>query len=869
MENDEDKEWIELTKLFEDWTMQLLDKVLYIYSSRTKSESRVDVLHYIGSAFLKNFFMSMGQHIYDLALEKVFKFVTTNMLPDILGQVRSLVHFACLPHPEKSVHIFIDYCLKKLVAPNGTPLKLSKEECQWLMTIATGSARMIGSALVPLKDKLISIAIAGFSNGNPECTTTTGIFVRDILTSLGYTYVFDTRPFTKGDMESPDFTRTHYKYWGKTYSLKTAKISWHIPTEEETEVAGEIANLFITTSMSQMREILSGKFDNLPSPVNSSPTMTGSPSPTLSSTKNVSLPLLPKISLGKSVPIGGRMQFGASFAYKTPTRFQLVRKSPEVSDVDKMEVVEEEPSKKITKIEKSTSYSASISALSVEALKTGPAKMSLKRIIVNILGQLEWVLVGATGLFMNEYMTKDRYAEELSAALASGDWRRQYILTPPFPDVTVLLRRPKSLTVTVGEVCDFIHDTFLKIVSENSPYTDNQKIAQALASLISEFLDSSVINISIEARSAKVTNKILSDYARDPLNTSKETHIRANISEKVFNVIQNIFSNALDNSPFTRIHDILIKDILTFLFGPFSEASLIAKRSFHNTLIRFPYRVRGYYDEIFSVLMDSDAPDYKILSAAENVKFTTFQNDLFLHPQYLHNFLRGVFHSIGVQPENVQWFLRRVTEAIIGAFGITTVVPLHCIPNSEMEGLLATLSKGETSFKIPDEAIHLIDAKKDEESRNKVQALNKTIELLSEIYTKVAVPQMYLYLVPNLLIYLSITRGFTPSKTMVDIALKCSVSNLPDVNSSGWRLLTHVISSLKNTLKERNEMDLCDQDDKTQFRYLTKEEFDIDYYTLPVPSSESEWEKTILVDKRKHTYIHSLIYNPLFFFFFT
>lgn len=850
MENDNDKEWIELTKLFEDWTMQLLDRILYILSSKIENESILSedsgILTIPG--LLKTLFMGMGEQIYNISFEKVFKFATTNCYPNAKDQVNFLVHFACFPHPEKSVHLFVDYCNKKLVGQNGVPVKMSKDECIWYLNIANGATKMMGKALVPLKEELISIAVAGFSNDDYDCIHECGVFLRDVLIALGHVYPLESKPFNEDDMERTDFAKKHYNYWGKTYNTKTAKMHWHIPTEEELEVAGEIFNLFTTTTMTQIRDIISGKYDDLPSPVaSSSPTGSPSPSPTLSPLKKEPLPSLPAISIGKSAIVGTKIPFGSSVTYKTPKRFQVVRKTPEVNAKNETEA----PQKKVPKIDKSMQHKASMSRLSVHNMKTGPAKMSLKSIIVNALYRLSYTLIGAEVFFTNEFMTKEGYMKELSAAAASGDWRRQWVQTPPFPDVSNLFKCPKSITITREEIFDFAHDTFLKITDEKtSPYVDNPKILTALIKLLVSFASSLKIDSFVLMDVVGKMNKDIAYNGKSPLEAGKETHLRVGIVEKTLKVYHHVLKVARNNSPFTPIQDNLIKDLLFLSFNQFPEVRTFSQNILNDFFKRFSYQSRNYFDMLFDILADEKAPEYKIIGVADVVSDLNIAHKIISHPQYLCKYLQVSLSSMSVQLEKVRILLFNIFRGCTEEFWELSLVPQRCISIDKTKEITSRLIGDEVMPKISEETIKLVNAKKDEESRNKIQILDRTVELLSETYTKVTIPKIYLLIVPRSLMIIASIRGYTPSKTMVDVALKCSTSELPDVNSTGWRLLFHIMFLLKNIIKEKKESELCCiEGEHPQFRYMTKEELDIDYYALPVPSSEKEWNSTIFADK--------------------
>ena len=850
LENDKDKEWIELTKLFEDWTMQLLDKVFYIYSSKTETgtvATMETIVMLTTPAFSKMLFMGMGKRIYDLSLEKVFKFISTNMLPDATDYIGSLISFACFPYPEKSVHIFIDYCHKKLIGTNGAPIRLSKEECLWYLGIAKSAVVNMGAALVPLKEKLISIAIAGFSNEHASCTKASGAFLCAVLSALTYTYPLETRPFAEEDMERADFARTHYKEWGKSYSTKSAKIPWHIPREEEVETAGEIFNLFVTTSITQIQEVLDGRYDDLPSPVTLSPTMgSGSPSPTLSSCKKVCAPHLPSLLLERSPDSTGKNQFGASFAYRPPTKFQAKRK--ETTDGETKETGA--PEKKVLKVEKPTSPKTTISSISVSALKTGRAKMPLKNIIVNLLLRLEFALKGSSGFFLNRFMTKEKYLEGLAEAAASGDWRREWVLTPPFPEVSVLFKRPKCVTITPEEVGRFIHETTIKMLDEKkSPYADNHKVITALTNVIGIFVTGYLNESSLEMYSTQSASEVLSSYAKDPLETRSEAYLRAGVVEKAYKKFQSVLHSAWDNVPFTETHDLMIKDLMSLSLNPFSAIRELAQAYLGKTFNRFSYQARSYFNSLFTVLENPEAKDYQVTGTVYLIAQPDVKHKIISHSQYLCKYLCGTVTSLGTQPERVQNRLFNLFYNFGNEYWEISAVPLSCLPSDTMKGFIAAFDNADTMPLLTEEKIALINSRKEVESKLKMDAIDETVKAMNEAFTKGTVPKVFFTVITRSLTLMSTIRGYSPSKTMVDIALKCSVSSIPDVNSTGWNLLANIMYFLKGIIKEKREKDIKMCGTPSKFKYMSKKELDIDYYSLPVPSSEKEWNEADFADK--------------------
>lgn len=210
----------------------------------------------------------LSDSLFDLVLNMIYDYASVNVRSNAVRAIHQLVECVANANPEKTLAKFFPFCEATIRAEiehgassarttsTSTPLP-SDATLHWSLAILRGSVYNDGKALLKYKDRFLSLwrllrdrtfSKRGFSWSAKLLSST--------LITLTHTYPIENK-FVNADVwNDPEFQRKHYLYWGKLYKPEDVKITWHVPTIEEIDLALQIFRELIEPCLEALNKLL-------------------------------------------------------------------------------------------------------------------------------------------------------------------------------------------------------------------------------------------------------------------------------------------------------------------------------------------------------------------------------------------------------------------------------------------------------------------------------------------------------------------------------------------------------------------------------------------------------------------------------------
>ncbi|KAI8099232.1 uncharacterized protein BX664DRAFT_272366 [Halteromyces radiatus] len=275
------------TSGFEEWLSKFLRRIFTIFENmpqydRKKQGGAMEagltqmILHACETVFGQ-----LSDSMYDIALRSIVDFASNQVLPNAVRAMGSLCESIASVNPKKAARQFIPMCVAsiKIELENGASSTMtnsatsnpiqSDATLHWYQHILFSVISDLGPEWLQYKDDLINIG----NDMITHCRSRRGImwtgkFLRFSLQSLLDTYPTEYRSLTPEEWDNKDIMDNSHLLWGKPGDPKNLQIKWHIPNEDEKNMALDILKRFLQPSMARLREIIS--FNNKDNTTNSS-----------------------------------------------------------------------------------------------------------------------------------------------------------------------------------------------------------------------------------------------------------------------------------------------------------------------------------------------------------------------------------------------------------------------------------------------------------------------------------------------------------------------------------------------------------------------------------------------------------------------
>ena len=269
--DDDDKGAILSTCYFSDWSIDLLERILTLYSYTVSSKknnysfSLESAVHEPTLRLSGLLFMQSSPIIFDRLISYLFHFVTTTQISSATREIGDLCEYACFANPCKTLQLFIPYYYDILVLKtkeNQNSLNyLSDNEMEWILTILLKIIKRAGIELLKYKQKISDILEITLlsSKTSRKLLKLSSKLLRSLLNSLTLTYLLEERSLPPSIWNSDDFQQNSYKYWGYSADPKNLEVQWHYPSNDEILWANELIEKFGIPVINQLNQFVDEK----------------------------------------------------------------------------------------------------------------------------------------------------------------------------------------------------------------------------------------------------------------------------------------------------------------------------------------------------------------------------------------------------------------------------------------------------------------------------------------------------------------------------------------------------------------------------------------------------------------------------------
>uniref|UniRef100_A0AAF5Q504 Proteasome activator Blm10 mid region domain-containing protein n=6 Tax=Wuchereria bancrofti TaxID=6293 RepID=A0AAF5Q504_WUCBA len=272
---EEEQEVCSATANFETIVQNLLDKMIEIIhvftggapavttvqgSLGAKSQSKLSVEETVIKRGIFSVFRALlgncSTSIYKIAIDKLYDFISTNMYDSRLAAdtVSEMIFCAVRTNPQQSLDLFLDLITEKLV-PLITEESYEEEELDstvvWYIILASQLFRASGMYILSHKTKMLKLlrmivpltcrTACELSCNALEC----------MLTGLTNIYT-DSSEYRREKLDQPFEKYLPIRDWAKVTDKKTFELKWHIPTDEEFQLAYDVLDEFFYPELEKL-----------------------------------------------------------------------------------------------------------------------------------------------------------------------------------------------------------------------------------------------------------------------------------------------------------------------------------------------------------------------------------------------------------------------------------------------------------------------------------------------------------------------------------------------------------------------------------------------------------------------------------------
>eukprot|EP00127_Corallochytrium_limacisporum_P005109 Clim_evm15s199 gene=Clim_evmTU15s199 len=271
---EQDREIMYSTAFFEDWVVAFIDRICLLCENQLDSENSGNrsieanqIRTVVTTAEL--FFAQLSPELFKLAVERLFRFMVSNLHMPALKLVGQLCGSAARMNPELTLKIFIPYFSEKLTSliaqievnvedgeTVGTGTSHADADLLWSLRIVSQIVRHAGPRLLSYKKELLSILVPQILHGPAKPAKSAMKLLRNCLKSLTEVYSSDLRCVNADEWKDP----AHFlSKWGQPSTLEDISIEWHVPSDEEQEFAYELLDKLLEPELVKLARHCTGE----------------------------------------------------------------------------------------------------------------------------------------------------------------------------------------------------------------------------------------------------------------------------------------------------------------------------------------------------------------------------------------------------------------------------------------------------------------------------------------------------------------------------------------------------------------------------------------------------------------------------------
>lgn len=236
-----------ISEALEPWAEEFVPRALTLLDHGTKPDK-----HNAGDGELlittmRLFFAHISPALYDSALAKVARFVETNLFHNALTPVGRFVEECVHASPAKALDLLVPITASKLSADSGC----SEEEELCMLRVLSKAVKRAGAAIVPHKDYIGELLARYICKEKHDVCKEAAKLFRCTMHGLVATYA-GAGCLAPSASDGPP---SDYSSWASYTDATETTIDWHVPSEEELDVARELLREFVGQAIRDLGRI--------------------------------------------------------------------------------------------------------------------------------------------------------------------------------------------------------------------------------------------------------------------------------------------------------------------------------------------------------------------------------------------------------------------------------------------------------------------------------------------------------------------------------------------------------------------------------------------------------------------------------------
>lgn len=275
----------ESTAGFADWVTSLFRRIFALYENlpeeggkrnTTGGKTEEGVLKAVKS-MLDVVCLNMSDQLFDLVLNLVYDYATTNAKSNAVRAFGQLVSCLARIRPEKTIDKFLPYCIAQIQeelkhgasstrttsvhasVPSDTTL-------HWNMAILRGCFGYGAEVFLKYKTQILGLMSLLIDKCKSERGYSgTGRLINRIMYTMTSAYPIRARFLDADEWNNPDVAQNHTAHWGRLYDPQDVKIEWHVSSKDEVDFALEILDNIAGPALDKVESLtaIAGKWDDV------------------------------------------------------------------------------------------------------------------------------------------------------------------------------------------------------------------------------------------------------------------------------------------------------------------------------------------------------------------------------------------------------------------------------------------------------------------------------------------------------------------------------------------------------------------------------------------------------------------------------
>uniref|UniRef100_A0A673KJN7 Proteasome activator complex subunit 4A n=1 Tax=Sinocyclocheilus rhinocerous TaxID=307959 RepID=A0A673KJN7_9TELE len=272
-----EKELCSASAEFEYFVLQFIDRCFALIDTstpeQTQEEMETEKMTHLESLLelgLSSTFCTIltqcSMEIFQVALEKVFNFATTNIFEThVAGRmVADMCRAATKCHPAEALKLFLPHCCNAILQISANEEVLNEEELDkelmWNLQLFSEVTRVGGDQLLLYRSQLVQILQLTLHLKCKQGYNLACKLLYHILRSMSIIYPREYCSVPSGVQQHSD-TYLPIKDWGQPGDLLNLGIQWHVPSTEEKEFVFYLLDLLLKPVLQCLQKHAQGEQD--------------------------------------------------------------------------------------------------------------------------------------------------------------------------------------------------------------------------------------------------------------------------------------------------------------------------------------------------------------------------------------------------------------------------------------------------------------------------------------------------------------------------------------------------------------------------------------------------------------------------------